>query len=67
MLQNKWKLFRPVLRSHAESPAQKVMNNYFEKLSLKKFRWRPVMKFPNLLHNDMTMLQKDEKFIIDTT
>ena len=61
-LQNKWKLFGHVLRSHPETPAQKAMNYYFEKSGSKKFRGRPVVSLPVSLHGDIIKLKKHKKF-----
>ena len=36
IFQNKWKLFGHVLRSHLETPAQKALNYYFEKIKFKE-------------------------------
>ena len=62
ILQNRWKLFGHVLRSHPETPAQKAMSYYFETSFSKKFLGSPVMTLPNSLHNDIITLKRDKKF-----
>ena len=64
ILENKYKLFRYVLRSHSGTPAQKTMDHYFEKSSSEKSRGRPIMTWPNLLHNYIIMLKKHKELKI---
>ena len=52
-----WKLFGHILPLSPETPAQKVMNYYFENSNSKKFRGRRTTTLPNSLWNDIKTLK----------
>ena len=53
IIKNRWNLLGHTLRLHKDTPAQKSMDFYFEKLNGKPFRGSPRTTIPLTIHNDM--------------